>query len=614
VSAPATAEAAKHIVAEYPYHDQHGVLLFESIRFDPKAFSQRRPNGNGGYIWNLDGVERVPYRLSELLAASPGKLVFIPEGEKDVDNLRALGLVATCNSGGAGNWRPEFAPYFTGRDVVILPDNDGPGLAHAEDVARSLFPVAARVCIVCLAGLPPKGDVSDWLDAGHTKDELIELAVTSPAFQEEEETEGPEVAEDGAELLCDLRSFIRRFVFLSEAQATIVALWIFHTWAIDAADATPYLHINSAEKQSGKTRLLEVLELLVANPWLTGRLSAAVLIRKTDALAPTLLLDESDAAFNGEKEYAEALRGILNTGYLRGGKASMCVGQGAQISYKDFSTFSPKAIAGIGHLPDTVEDRSIPILLKRAAPGEVVERFRRREVAKEAAPLRKRIEKWCESVKNSLALARPSLPDCLSDRQQDVTEPLLAVADAAGGEWPEESRAALTKIFGATHDDSIGVRLLADIRMILDGDEDTPSRDRIGSADLADALSKIETSPWGEWSKGKPITTAKLARQLSHLEIAPGQKRIEGSLNHRGYDREDFADSWLRYLPRPSLQTATVLQPATGAASSHFSECYADSAVAPQKQEIANTGAACSGVALSKPLQGDAGETWEGEM
>jgi Protein of unknown function (DUF3631) len=424
----------------------------------------------------------------------------------------------------------------------------------------------------------------------------------------------PEVAENGAELLRDLRSFIRRFVFLSEAQATIVALWIFHTWAIDAADATPYLNPNSAEKQSGKTRLLEVSELLVATPWLTGRVSAAVLIRKTDALAPTLLLDESDAAFNGEKEYAEALRGILNTGYLRGGKASMCVGQGAQISYKDFSTFCPKAIAGIGHLPDTVEDRSIPIRLKRAAPGEVVERFRRRDVVKEAAPLRKRIEKWCDSVKNSLAQARPSLPDCLSDRQQDVVEPLLAIADAAGGEWPEESRSALTKIFGATHDDSIGVRLLADIRMILDGDEDNPRREHMDSTELADALGKIETSPWSEWSKGKPITPAKLARLLSRFGIAPSQKRIAGSLNHRGYERDGFEDSWLRYLPRPGLQTATVLQPNTGAGSSHFSECYTDSAVAAQKREIANTGAACSTVALPKPLQGDAGETWEGEM
>ena len=139
---------------------------------------------------------------------------------------------------------------------------------------------------------------------------------------------------------------------------------------------TPYLAITSAEKQCGKTRLLEVLDLLVSNPWLTGKVSAACLIRKIDSQKPTLLLDESDAAFNGEKEYAEVLRGVLNTGHRRGGHASCCVGQGVNITFKDFHTFCPKAIAGIGKLPDTVADRSIPIRLKRRAPGEPVERFR----------------------------------------------------------------------------------------------------------------------------------------------------------------------------------------------------------------------------------------------
>ncbi|HEY3926834.1 MAG TPA: primase alpha helix C-terminal domain-containing protein, partial [Candidatus Koribacter sp.] len=157
--------------------------------------------------------------------------------------------------------------------------------------------------------------------------------------------------------------FVLRYVKLSEAQAEIIVLWIAHTHALSAAQSSPYVAITSAEKQCGKTRLLEVLNLLVVNPWLTGRVTAACLTRKIDKDQPTLLLDESDAAFNGEKEYAEALRGVLNTGHRRGGKASCCVGKGADT--KDFQTFCPKAIAGIGHLPDTVADRSIPILLKR---------------------------------------------------------------------------------------------------------------------------------------------------------------------------------------------------------------------------------------------------------
>jgi hypothetical protein len=126
------------------------------------------------------------------------------------------------------------------------------------------------------------------------------------------------------------------------------------------------LAITSAEKESGKTRLLEVFETLVANPWFTGKVSAAVLTRKIDAQHPTLLLDESDAAFGGDKEYAEALRGVLNTGHRKGGKSSCCVGQGANTTFRDFSTFCPKAIAGIGKLPDTVAGRAISVRLKRA--------------------------------------------------------------------------------------------------------------------------------------------------------------------------------------------------------------------------------------------------------
>ena len=204
------------------------------------------------------------------------------------------------------------------------------------------------------------------------------------------------------------------------------------------------LAISSAEKRSGKTRLLEVLELLVARPWFTGRVTAAVLARKVDAERPTLLLDESDAAFKGEKEYAEALRGLLNTGHRRGGKSTVCVGQGAELSYKDFSTYCPKAIAGIGKLPDTVADRSLPIRLERRAPDEQAERFRRRDVELEAIGLRAALERLPDLVP-ALEEARPDLPGALDDRAQDAAEPLLAIADHAGGDSPERARRALER-------------------------------------------------------------------------------------------------------------------------------------------------------------------------
>jgi len=158
----------------YSYHDESGKLLYQVLRGPGKGFWQRRPNGPSGWINNLKGVRSVPYRLPDLLAR-PDETVFIVEGEKDADRLHDAGLLATTNSGGAGKWRAAHSEYLQGREVVILPDNDAPGRDHATKVARSFKDIAASVRIVELPGLPEKGDVSDWLDAGHTVDELQEL-------------------------------------------------------------------------------------------------------------------------------------------------------------------------------------------------------------------------------------------------------------------------------------------------------------------------------------------------------------------------------------------------------------------------------------------------------
>jgi putative DNA primase/helicase len=164
------------IVATYGYRDADNVLRYQVVRLSPKSFYQRRPNGSpDSFINNMDGVGALPYRLPELLAA-PEATVFVCEGEKDVVNLFALGVVATCNHGGAGKWRPEISHWLAGRDVVILPDNDAKGRKHAPDVARKLSGIAARIRIVELPNLPDKGDVSNWLEAGGTLEELYHLA------------------------------------------------------------------------------------------------------------------------------------------------------------------------------------------------------------------------------------------------------------------------------------------------------------------------------------------------------------------------------------------------------------------------------------------------------
>jgi hypothetical protein len=165
----------KKIVACYDYRDENGELQYQIVRYDPKDFRLRRPDGAGGWDHRLGGVKRVLYRLAELLAVTTEELVFIPEGEKDVDRLRQLGLAATTNPFGAGKWRETYNESLRGRQVVILPDNDEQGTNHAEQIARSLRHVAASVRVVKLPGLLEKGDVCDWLDAGGTPEKLIKL-------------------------------------------------------------------------------------------------------------------------------------------------------------------------------------------------------------------------------------------------------------------------------------------------------------------------------------------------------------------------------------------------------------------------------------------------------
>lgn len=166
--------AKKKIVAAYQYRDELGELLFESVRFEPKGFSYRSPL-DGGYRWSIAGVRLVPYRLPELLAADRDFPVFIVEGEKDVDNLRAIGVSATCNPMGALKWKDDYAEHLRGFDCVILPDNDDAGRRHAREVAASLLGEAAQVSILEIPGLPEKGDVSDWLATGGTCEDLFAL-------------------------------------------------------------------------------------------------------------------------------------------------------------------------------------------------------------------------------------------------------------------------------------------------------------------------------------------------------------------------------------------------------------------------------------------------------
>jgi hypothetical protein len=400
---------------------------------------------------------------------------------------------------------------------------------------------------------------------------------------------------EGPQLLEALASFLRRYVVMTESQSIAVALWIVHTFALDACEQSPILAITSAEKRSGKTRLLDVLELLVARPWRVVMPSEAVVFRKIDADQPTLLLDEVDAIFNPKANgNVEGLRALLNAGNRPGTKVPRCVGPSQTLV--SFSVFSAKAAAGIRDLPDTVADRAIPIRLKRRAPGEPVERFRRREADEAAEPLHQWVGSWAEHRVPALAEARPELPEELDDRQQDAWEPLLAIADLAGGDWPERAHRSAVALSGTRDDESAGVRLLGDIRAIFEMQE----VDRISSANLIAALHEIEEAPWAEWY-GRPISTHGIAKLLTHYDVKPRTVRFDDETTAKGYRREQFEEAWSRYLPAPNRHTVTTRM------GSGFEADSEPSRVTDGKSPDPAWTKECDDVTDRKPIPGDQG-------
>jgi hypothetical protein len=177
------AETTRSQIAKtYDYCDEFGQLLFQVVRMEPKDFRQRAPRQDGGWAWQVKNIRKVLYRLPQLIGADASQLICIVEGEKDVDRLIGLGLVATCNPGGAGKWLAEYSKSFAGRKVAIFPDNDEVGQKHAEDVACSLAGIAQSIKNAKLPNVPAKGNVSDWLDAGGTHDQLLRLIENAPVF------------------------------------------------------------------------------------------------------------------------------------------------------------------------------------------------------------------------------------------------------------------------------------------------------------------------------------------------------------------------------------------------------------------------------------------------
>jgi Protein of unknown function (DUF3631) len=301
-----------------------------------------------------------------------------------------------------------------------------------------------------------------------------------------------------ADLLDDVEALLTRYVvFRSRAQVTAITLWVAHAHALAAFDVTPYLHVKSPEKECGKTRMLEVVGGLVPRPWQVVGPSEAVLFRKIEKQTPTLLLDEVDNIFVGPKSKtpeAGGLRQVLNAGYRRGAVVPRCGGKNMD-KLVDFAVFCAKVLVGIGDaLPDTVASRSVPIALRRRKASEQVSKFKFRAYALEAEPVREALAAWAQDAVEQLRGVEPEMPDGLRDRTEEVWEPLVAIADRAGGAWPARARAAALELNGGAPDtESARVMLL---QAILEVFLQAPlGVERLLSRDLLRALVEREQEP-----------------------------------------------------------------------------------------------------------------------
>jgi Protein of unknown function (DUF3631) len=303
-----------------------------------------------------------------------------------------------------------------------------------------------------------------------------------------------------ADVLAEIEATLRRYVVLpGDVEATALTLWVAHTHALDGAHATPYLLVMSPEKRSGKTRLLEVIELLVARPWRVTSASEAALFRKIGQERPTLLLDEVDAIFNITSQRTEALRAVINGRNRPGAAVARCVGEKGD-TVKDFKLFCPKVLAGIdtGRLPDTIRDRGVTLELQRKTAAERIARFRHRDADVEVGRLRAALAAWSATASATLLAAEPELPAEINDRAAEAWEPLVAIADLAGDEWASRARVAALSLSGNFQEEEVshGLRLLAAIRTAFG------HRDNIRTAELLEAVNADDELPFGEWRDG----------------------------------------------------------------------------------------------------------------
>jgi hypothetical protein len=388
---------------------------------------------------------------------------------------------------------------------------------------------------------------------------------------------------DGAALFEELCELLARHVVLPKHADVEIALWIAHTFVTEVADYTPYLLVTSPVRECGKTTLLELLQHLAHRAQKTGGITAAALYRRIDRLSPTMLLDELDTRLKGDA--GELLRGVLNEGFHRSGKVTICVGD--EHEDRDFSVFCPKVLAGIGRVWDTVMSRSIPIRLARASREELAQltKIRGDRITEICLPYRRRLQRWAEDAREALRDMDAATPAELGARQCDVWRPLLAIADvvsvAAGGvtdgmdrsepgavvsvttaarsvTWGDRARSAALALHGiAQEEGDHGLLALQDVR---DTFEARRYPDALFTSTILEVLCAREDRPWPEYRHDRPITPRGLASLLGRFGVKPTTVRL-GEEPAKGYRLADLTPVFRTYLPGADLSVTSVTTP-----------------------------------------------------
>lgn len=533
---------------------------------------------HGGEVENPDLMASVPLFLLDALQEQPapsGKSEKANAGEitegvrnntmfRLASSLRAKGLTVEAieaaliveNQAKCNPPLPEHEVRLIARSTGRYAEGSG-GTPDEATLARlatlSLFDYD-RVRKDEAAALGVRPGILDKLVAAARDEESDADGLPFPAVEPHPEPIDP------AQLLSEVSDTIKRFIVLDDEQAHAAALWVAFTWFIDVVDVAPLAIISAPEKSCGKSQLLFLFGKMACKPLLASNMRAATLFRMAEKWRPAMLIDEADTFIKTDEDMA----GLINAGHTRDAALAWRL-VGDDFEPKSFNVWGAKALAGIAlerHLPDTTMSRGIIFEMRRKLEHESVSRLR------DAASgvfedITAKLARFAADYSQDVRLARPTLPDALSDRAQDNWEPLLAIAACAGDEWVERAAKAALKLSGAGDKTvSTGNELLADIQDVFE----SKGVDKISTAGLIAALVWDEEKTWATYNRGKPISAKQIARQLTGYGIRSKTVRLGGE-TAKGFEVSQFSDAFARYLPKNGFLSVTASQTSPSAAS-----------------------------------------------